>query len=178
MCALAQLLGGSVPWSSQTHRWRWQVSSSQGPHFYPFKRWIQGFLFFSHLGLHLTFQDFSSILECGLAITLAIPSGFRDAFCQTQRFIFLQVPEGGHEQDLNLQWEELCSLSPHPPIHLLKRCGKRACHWRLRQVLLSTSASSSSIVTSFPVCQDFYQMASAILIFKIMFCLIAYQYPG
>ena len=57
-CALAHLLGGSVPWSSQAQRWGWQVGSSQGLPFYPFWKGAQCFPFSSHWGLRLTAMTF------------------------------------------------------------------------------------------------------------------------
>lgn len=50
---------------------------------------------------------------------------------------------GGHEPDLYVQWEGLFFPSPCLAAHLPKRCGKRACHWRL-------STSALFVVTSLP----------------------------
>lgn len=59
---------------------------------------------------------------------------------------------GGHNSDLYLQWETLCSPGHHLGVHTLKRCGKRVfIEDRGKNFVQSTTAFSSSVVTGSPV---------------------------
>ena len=81
-----------------------------------------------------------------------VVSGLWDASYQVPQSYVCSGSSGGHEPDLLLLWEGLCSHSPCLEVHPLERCGKRDCQWRLRQKYCWVSPPSPCLLS--PVCQS------------------------
>lgn len=77
--------------------------------------------------------EFSSIMESGLATPAANSLRALGCICGSYRLKYIQISQVITHLIFYLQWEGLCSSTHHRAVHPLKMCGKRVCHWRLKQ---------------------------------------------
>lgn len=117
--------------------------TSQGPHFYPFKRWVQCFLS-NTPGSSPDCLHFSNIMENGLAAAPANSFRTWDVSHWVPKTYVCSNFSSSLESDLLLQWKD---FAPHP----LQSCGKRLPVKTEEKNILSIWPFSSSVITSLPV---------------------------